>query len=199
MDFGFSSKQALSILKYKNKIGGFYKVEDLERVYVINSNHLDEIKKYFLFKKKVEDKNVNGSESKNSIILKIEINHADSVDLMKLNGIGPKFSSRIIKFRKKLGGFYDISQLLEVYGIDSQLYVKLLPYLEVNNTSVKKIQINNANLEDLVTHPYIGYRNALIIKNFVSQHGALKSVEDLRKVNIFDDKQINKLIPYIIF
>ena len=47
----------------------------------------------------------------------VEINTADSAELMRLNGIGASFSRRIVKYRNLLGGFISKEQLLEVYGM----------------------------------------------------------------------------------
>ena len=49
----------------------------------------------------------------------IDINTADSTAWVALNGIGPGFAKRIITYREKLGGFYQVDQLKEVYGLDS--------------------------------------------------------------------------------
>jgi competence ComEA-like helix-hairpin-helix protein len=53
----------------------------------------------------------------------IDINTADSAAWVALNGIGPGFAKRIMTYREKLGGFYQVDQLKEVYGLDS-LWVK---------------------------------------------------------------------------
>ena len=47
----------------------------------------------------------------------VELNTADTTILKKVPGIGSTFARRIIKYRELLGGFYDVSQLAEVYDI----------------------------------------------------------------------------------
>ena len=44
----------------------------------------------------------------------IDINTADSAAWVALNGIGPGFAKRIMTYREKLGGFYQVDQLKEV-------------------------------------------------------------------------------------
>jgi competence protein ComEA len=48
---------------------------------------------------------------------KMNINRADSSTLQKLPGIGPTLAQRIIDYRKKIGRFKSIEQLLNVKGI----------------------------------------------------------------------------------
>ena len=50
----------------------------------------------------------------------VELNMADTTTLKKVPGIGPVFANRIVKYRNLLGGFYAVSQLREVYGIDEE-------------------------------------------------------------------------------
>ena len=59
----------------------------------------------------------------------ININLADPFAFKKLPGIGDKYSSRIVRYRDWLGGFYAKEQLLEVYGIDSALFHRISPYI----------------------------------------------------------------------
>ena len=67
---------------------------------------------------------------------------ANSSDLLFIKGIGPKRASRIIKYRNRLGGFKNINQLNEVYGIDSTVYINL-----ISNTILKEDSaINKINL-----------------------------------------------------
>ena len=56
----------------------------------------------------------------------VELNTADTTILKKVPGIGSTFARRIMKYRELLGGFYDVSQLAEVYGIDEERYQALL-------------------------------------------------------------------------
>jgi DNA uptake protein ComE-like DNA-binding protein len=44
------------------------------------------------------------------------------------------FSKRICKYRNIIGGFNSISQLMEVYGIDSIRFESIRPFLEINTS-----------------------------------------------------------------
>jgi DNA uptake protein ComE-like DNA-binding protein len=51
-----------------------------------------------------------------------------------LPAIGEVFSKRICKYRNILGGFNSISQLMEVYGMDSIRFESIRPFLEINTS-----------------------------------------------------------------
>ena len=63
----------------------------------------------------------------------IELNSADSLELLRLPGIGATFSRRIISYREFLGGFAHVNQLLEVYGISENTLENIKKHLTCIN------------------------------------------------------------------
>ena len=49
--------------------------------------------------------------------------------LVRFPGIGAKLASRIIHFRGKLGGFYQIEQVGETFGLPDSSFQKIKYYL----------------------------------------------------------------------
>ncbi len=131
----------------------------------------------------------------NNIVL--DINTADSLDFQMLRGIGPTFSRRICRYREKLGGFVNLNQLREVYGMSDTLYNMIVTHLEINDFEPKKININSINIKQLAKHPYIDYYLAKSIVEFHNAHGEFKNIEDLKQVYLMDEKTYNKLKPYV--
>ncbi len=54
----------------------------------------------------------------------ININEANTEDLVYLNGIGPKTAEKIIRLRNELGGFTEVEDLLQVPGIGEKTFEK---------------------------------------------------------------------------
>ena len=87
---------------------------------------------------------------------KLDINKADSVSLERLPGIGEKLSSRIVRYRDRLGGFISIDQLREVYGLSDSTFKLVSQLLYVSKTFIPlQIQANTAEYAEFRRHPYI--------------------------------------------
>lgn len=127
----------------------------------------------------------------------VELNSADSMDLVQLYNIGPAFAKRILKYRARLGGFVEKSQLWEVYGMDSVRYNDIAPYVSVNSDGIELIDINSASVDQLKRHPYLDYYQAKAIVRMREQAGLYSDICDLKKVAIIDNETYNKILPYL--
>lgn len=127
----------------------------------------------------------------------IDINTADSVEFVKIRGIGAVLSSRIIKYRSNLGGFNNIEQIKEIYGIDSLKYLQIEKNITLTSGNLKKININTATAESLYIHPYIDYKIANSIINMRQQHGFFKEISDIKKSYIIKDDLFQRIAPYL--
>lgn len=94
----------------------------------------------------------------------ILLNSADTTDWKKIPGIGSAFANRIVKYRNLLGGYVDVEQIKEVYGMEDDRYFNILPYIEVD-FGVKKININKLEFKELLKHPYLEYDQVKAITN----------------------------------
>lgn len=131
--------------------------------------------------------------------LVVELNDADTTTLMLLNGIGPAFARRIVKYRERLGGFIHKEQLLEVYGFTPALVEHVAPHLTFDSTSIRRLAINQAGLKELIRHPYMDYYFARNLVRLRSQGGTFATPDDLRAIPGADDSLLTKLLPYLDF
>ena len=129
--------------------------------------------------------------------MNIELNSADSSTLIKVNGIGTVFSSRIVKYRDYLGGFHSKHQLLEVYNLDSTVYQRIEESLWVDSTKIEKIHLNTATFKELLQHPYTDYYLVKQMVNYREQHGGFKKLSQLRELELMYEELYEKLIPYL--
>jgi DNA uptake protein ComE-like DNA-binding protein len=128
-----------------------------------------------------------------------DINTADTSAFIALPGIGSKLASRIVLFREKLGGFYDVRQIGEVYGLQDSIFRKISPMLKCDPNAVTKIDINNAEREALRMHPYIRWQLANALVAYRDQHGSFHSADDIAKLDNVDAEAVKKMMPYISF
>lgn len=129
----------------------------------------------------------------------VELNNADSAQLTRVYGIGGSFAIRIIRYRNRLGGFYNKEQLLEVYGIDSEKYKEIKEQLTIDKNKVVKININNISFPSLRQFPYLSYKQASAIIQYRNEHGKYTSIDDIRNIAIITPEILTKIAPYLSY
>jgi len=209
---GLRSAQIKNIKNYEAKGGKFYKKEDLKKLYTISAEDYERLAPFIVIvnrergegdhsgeRKPLESNRLSGKALPkiSSAPKVIELGTADSTVLTELPGIGPVFASRIVRYRKLLGGFYAMQQLLEVYGMDSTKYELIRPHLQLNSKDVVKIALNRASIEELGKHPYIRYTYAKLIVRYREQHGDFKQLNDLLGIKLIDELYLRKIAPYL--
>ena len=140
-----------------------------------------------------------GTSKRNTIAI-LNVNDADSIEFEKLPLIGEKLSSRIVRYRERLGGFIKLSQLKEVYGITDSTYERIVPYLMISKDfNPRQININTATYDDLRKHPYAHYRFIKIVLAYRNTHGQFLDKQALEKVEQIDHLVIDKIAPYLSY
>ena len=124
----------------------------------------------------------------------IELNSADSAQLVALRGIGPYYASRIIRYRKRLGGFHSINQLKELnmkyFNIDSNAHL-----FTINPTFIQKADMDSMSFKAILRHPYLEYEDVQLIFNAKRKYGHI-SIDVLEKQNILAGYKLKKIKPY---
>ena len=130
---------------------------------------------------------------------KQDLNTATAIQLQKVNGIGKVFSDRIIKYRNKsVGGFIADVQLQEVYGLTPEVIEKITNQFTVKTPKViRKINVNSATVDDLVTIPHIDYDLAHNIIEQRQLREGYKTINELTKVKDFPANKIEIIELYL--
>ena len=127
----------------------------------------------------------------------IEINRSDSAMLVKLPGIGPVLSVRIIKYRHLLGGFARIDQLKEVYGLREETFEIIKGRVFADTTAIIKININSAGFKDLSHFPYFEQYEVKAILKYRELKGRISCITDLVDNKLITKEIANKVGPYL--
>ena len=126
----------------------------------------------------------------------LELNTADSAALEALPFIGPTLAGRVIRFRDALGGFVEIEQLQEVYGLDSLAYAVVSQRVHVDPQAITPLCADTASWSALRRHPYIGVTGARAIERYRASH-ALQSVDELAMHPPIGDSLVQRWRPYL--
>lgn len=126
------------------------------------------------------------------------INTATAQKLQTLAGIGPTRSTRIIKYRNKLGGFVRQDQYAEVYGLDAIALSSLFQYAYIaSNFQATKLGINQATFKTLIAHPYLTYKQVQQIVRRREKRGKFRQLDDLVQEEILDQATFEKVKVYL--
>jgi len=181
-------------INYRKHGGYFYRVEDIKKLYGMNDSLFLVLKPYLI---------VNKDSSKCYAVKNIESNNKSPIDLNTanryslLNIVGDnEVVEKIISYRKKLGGYYNIDQLYEIENLNYQIITKIRLNFFIDTLKIKKIDINKASFYILKYHPYIGVYYAKKIINFREFNKNIE-FDDLKKYNLLNDTLIKKLKPYV--
>lgn len=125
----------------------------------------------------------------------VSVNSSDTTELMKIPGIGSYYAKAIVRYRERLGGFASLSQLQEIEGLPEEA----LPFLSVNASEVRKLNINKLSLNQLRQHPYLNFYQAKEICDYRRLKGPIHNLQELKLLKDFPPDEIERLKPYIAF
>ena len=227
---GFSKKQALTIIHYREKGGRFRRKEDFSKMYTVSREKYLELVPYIIIPKTEEEAPTAASKllhtSENSVAensssatyssdpspggssnggwktprpkVYIDLNEADSAALLSVRGIGPYFCKAILSYRKSLGSFANIDQLLEIKGMDQEKFDRIKDQVFVHPGGILKFSIAEASRAFLERHPYIGSYNARGIALFLETHSKEEcTLKALVENRILSPEDTLRLHPYI--
>jgi DNA uptake protein ComE-like DNA-binding protein len=142
-------------------------------------------------------KSASATSSGNSSPGLIDINSADTSLLMTLPKMTSYCAGMVVRYRKKLGGYYSVNQLREVWGMDSAMFLAEHDKVRADTALLHKLNINTADIKALGYHPYIHYYLAKAIVNYREEHGLFASLPALHKMAAIDDSTYMKIAPYL--
>jgi DNA uptake protein ComE-like DNA-binding protein len=191
---------ARNIVNYRKKGGVFATADDFGKIYSIDARQLETLKPYIRIAKTELKKNTEKPKTKEIVpATPIELNTADTTELIQLPAIGSGRAKQIVAYRKRLGGFSSVEQLLEIRYFTPEVLEKIEPYVSVTADSIKPILVNRASVEKLKAHPYINFYQAKAIYELRRKKESLNSIDDLKELAEFTPEQLQKLAPYLDF
>lgn len=209
LNLGLPPFMAHNILKYRAKGGRFATPESFSRIYGMTEEQFATLKPYirisnaFVRNPNVVHDSVVITEAKDTFpkIVKypegtlVNVAMADTTELKKIPGIGSGIAKAIVDYRDKLGGFYSLEQLREVKYVTPEM----LKWFSLEETPIRKMNINKAGLDKLRAHPYLNFYQAKVIVEYRKKRGDIKSLSQLSLYEEFTEKDLQRLAAYFSF
>ena len=171
---GFTKAQAESIDRYRQKGGRFRRPSDFAKSYVVADSVYRRLEKFI-------------------DIPLIDLNKADSAAFDTLPGIGPWFASKMVSFRRELGGSYSSKrQLLGIWNFSEDMLRAIDDLTCI--TDSRPYPLWTLPQDSLELHPFIGRRHArsIVLYRQSSPRERL-TLEDMTKAGAIDEATAEKL------
>ena len=196
---GMSQDEINRLLEFRKQDNWINSTTQFQKVTKVSDSLLNQISPYFKFpdwitnpKPKKYSQNFSAKAKEKTSEQKIDINIATASQLQKVYGVGEALSARIIKYRTKINGFYDLVELTEVYGLSPEVIGNIKQHFNIKTPRlVNKISLNKATRDQLVTIKYIDYEVAYSIIEQRTLRDGFSSLEDLKKVKGFPLKKFD--------
>jgi DNA uptake protein ComE-like DNA-binding protein len=203
LKLGLSSKVARILQNYRKSGGIFYSKPDLQKVYGLSEADFNRLEPYISIESVKRDRNIAvptnlaPDENIERKIIAFELNSSDTAQLQGINGIGPVFANRIVKYRDMLGGYYHREQLMEVYGLKEQQYDEIIKHIFIDTSSLRRINLNTAEREILSGHPYLSAYQADAIIAYRDYKGVVEDIHEIVLNELLPDTVYERIRPYI--
>lgn len=150
----------------------------------------------------------------------LDLNEATASQLSKLPNVSRPLADKIVAYRKELGGFSTIRQLLAIPEMPESLYLALEEYIyltprtettaspiptetistisiETETTEIPLLNLNTATAEELCLLPEIGEVTAAAIVAYRTQNGSFFNKLQLLEITGIGDAAYQAIEPYL--
>ena len=220
---GVNNRTIIKWIKFREAGGRFEKAGDFWKIFgndTLTAKRLTEYVIFSTFESRKQKKSVenpitgktanarshkhNKPEKKREVVKNItvqkfviEINSADTTELMRIKGIGRVFAKRIISYRKILGGYFSVDQLKDVYGLPPSVVDENRDHFTVDTTKLIKINVNKASIRKLKSHPYIDFYLARAILELKKKKGHISNINEILSLKEVKPDIRDKLTKYL--
>lgn len=221
LSVGLPPRVARNILRYRKAGGEFRRPEDLARIYGLHDSVFARVKPYVAIPQPTglsKGESLAGVPEPLPIMLPsdtmqrehpyaeymrakykpgqfVDLNRADTSELMKIPGIGPVYAKMIVDYRERLGGYHSIVQLRDLEVLPEDLG----DWVHVSTPPAAMLNVNRLSLTQLRSHPYLSFYQAKAIVELRKREGHIRSARQLLFLDEFSEADIERLTPYLSF
>jgi DNA uptake protein ComE-like DNA-binding protein len=161
---GIPSRQVMTLMRYRNKGGRFYRKEDLAKLYGLKKELVEKLIPYVTIKninttyrkmpnydyQKLGNRKGPTKEGGNKNIDEwtIDINLADEKQWAAKTKLSPAIIQNIFRYKNYIGGFTNLNQMKKVYGLPEADYYLLKPHLQLGKMNKHKPNASTMSYEN---------------------------------------------------
>lgn len=190
--YGIPDKVYLNLQKYLSKGGKIRNKMQMRSLYGMDSLTFTRLEPFIELPQDLPKIKTTRFQDKPPRIF--DLNTIEPKDLIYTLGLDYKLAYRIINYRNALGGFCDLQQLSEVFGMQDSIASRLQAQLILRQKHLRRA-IQFTSLDSLAKHPYVKFKLAKRIAQYKKEHGALKHISEL-KYMISDTLLLQKIENY---
>lgn len=198
---GLDGRVSKSIINYRTKGGQFRKKEDVLKIYNMDSAWYFRVSDFIVIN--TPAKKERDFSKKNYSFKSFDPNTVSKKQLEKM-GLRDWQAKNIITYREKVKPFAHPEQIYKVYGIDSALAKKMIPFVNIELVEEEKpveevviINLNTADSLALLSLKGIGPAYAHRILEYREKLGGFVSTTQLMEVYGMDEERMKMILPFI--
>lgn len=116
---GIGSKLATRIVSFRDKLGGFYSIDQIKETYGLPDSSFQKVKQYLSIS--------------NASVKKININTATKDEMKMHPYIKWNLANAIVEYRNQHGEYKTVEDIKKIMAVTDDVYNKIAPYLITNN------------------------------------------------------------------
>jgi DNA uptake protein ComE-like DNA-binding protein len=188
---GMRNKLIATLMNYRRKGGHFYRATSFEKLYGLRPEEYEQLKDYV----QIPDEKPAYKRPAPQIV---ELNTADTTELIALPMIGAYTARQIVQYRKQLGGFVNPNQLLEIKSIKPEQFDQFKTWIRVNPRLVRKMNLNEATFQEMNAHPYLkGTLAEAICALRKTKQYQFNNLNELKEIELMNEEIFRKIASYL--
>ncbi len=200
---GLTPDQLDRLFAYRNQDKWINSATDFKNVTQVSDSLLAAISPLFKFPKWIKNNRTHKKHKKNKLPAR-SFDQKEDLAVVSAKMIQEKvnipdfIAERIIRYREKIGGFVGDTQLQDIAGLYNHQRKKILSFFTVKTPrNIKRININEASIDQLIEVPYFDFEMALEVRDFIEDNQGISSFEELGKINGFSLEKIDRIALYL--
>ena len=205
---GLPGWMARNIVRYRERGGRFRRPEDFRKIYGLTDEQYQMLHPYIRIARRDTARaavpRIYAPRAGRDTLPRVDkypagtvvdLNRADTTELMRIPGIGSGIARLIAGYRQRLGGFYSLEQLRDIDLAPGPLR----PWLRIDTTAIRRINLNRADVDRLRRHPYFNFYQAKAIVERRRKHGPLRSLKVFALYEEFTEADFERMRHYVSF